>query len=99
MSDKVAPATEDFEHFRTNDMAMATFLRMQGHAVQEIFWETGTCYWRFVVTGQLLKDMSDFQDGRALVDPRTYNRMFAITKQELYRSEQTFYKGDQNKRG
>jgi hypothetical protein len=78
--------TDKIEYFRTNDMAMVTFLRLQDHPVQEVFWEAGTCYWRFMATSQLLSDVQAFEDDIAVVNPKRYNRAFSSTKQEFYDS-------------
>lgn len=75
------------DFYRTNDMAMATFLRMQGHAVQHIQWIGGTCYWIFSVTDSLLDQVEEFTDGHARVEPREYNRVFTQTKREFYDSK------------
>jgi hypothetical protein len=79
MSDKI-------EYFRTNDMAMTTYLRLQDHPVQGVYWEAGTCYWKFHATEALLRDVDEFVNDRALVNPKRYNRAFNSTKQEFYES-------------
>lgn len=73
---------DDF--YRTNDMAMVTFLKISGHAVQRVFWEAATCYWIFRVTDVLLNQVSEFLAGDARIEPREYNRVFNQTKREFY---------------
>lgn len=72
------------EFFRTNDMAMATFLKLRGHAVQVVAWIQGTCYWVFRANDSLLACVDEFTSDEALVNPREYNRVFTLTKREFY---------------
>lgn len=76
---------EDF--FRTNDMAMATYLKLRGHSAQTITWLSGTCYWVFRVTDALLDAVELFTGGEAVVEPKEYNRVFTQTKREFYDSK------------
>lgn len=73
---------DDF--YRTNDMAMVTFLKISGHSVQKVFWEAGTCYWVFRVSEVLLELIDTFLAGNARIEPREYNRVFNSTKREFY---------------
>jgi hypothetical protein len=75
------------EFFRTNDMAMATFLKLNSHSVQRMTWVGGTCYWIFRVTDDLLECVEEFTAGEARVEPREYNRVFTQTKREFYDSK------------
>lgn len=70
--------------YRTNDMALVSFLRMNGHSVQSVFWSNETCYWTFYPTDALLELADQFTQGGAQVEPRDYNKFFNITKRELY---------------
>lgn len=79
----------DTSNFRTNDMAMATMLKMEGHSVQGMEWEANTCYWVFMRTDGLVEMVQDFQESRARVDPKRYNREFTKTKQELWESKRS----------
>lgn len=74
--------TLDF--YRTNDMAMVTYLKISGHSVQRVLWEAGTCYWLFRVTEVLLSQVDKFLAGDARIEPREYNRVFNSTKREFY---------------
>jgi len=75
----------DMEEFhRTNDMALVTFLKMQGHAVQMVQWDGNTCFWYFRLSDGLKSLVGEFTEGRGLVEPREYNRMFSLTKREFY---------------
>jgi hypothetical protein len=76
---------EDLHEFhKTNDMALATFLKMNGHATQKTLWEGGTCYWYFRLSDGLVTMIDTFVDGRARVEPREYNRTFTQTKREFH---------------
>lgn len=90
MSQAMAQTVQDLdpdEFYRTNDMAMATFLKMNSHAVQQMRWAGSTCYWIFRVTDNLLDCVEEFTDGNARVEPREYNRVFTQTKREFYDSK------------
>ena len=83
-----ASADIDLEDFyRTNDMAMATYLKMQGHPVQTLIWAHDVCFWVFRVTDALLEETEVFLEGGARVEPRAYNRTFSDTKREFYDSK------------
>lgn len=77
----------DTDTYRTNDMALVTFLRMQGHSVQEVRWEDQTCYWFFMIIGTLTTDLDAYTGGTARVEPKEYNRVFGRTKREFYDSQ------------
>jgi hypothetical protein len=72
--------------YRTNDMAMVTFLKTRGHPVQAVLWHGDTCYWNFRATDSLLDATEDFLEGLANVEPREYSRIFNETKREFYDS-------------
>lgn len=77
------------EFYRTNDMAMATFLKMNGNPVQHMSWVGQTCYWVFRITDALLDQIELFGEGNARVEPKEYNRAFHQTKKEFYLSKAT----------
>lgn len=72
------------EILRTNDMAMATYLRLLGHPVQEVYWDESQCYWKFLINQNLLRAYEDFVSGKALVDPKEFSKTYSITKSELH---------------
>ena len=73
---------EDF--YRTGDMAMATYLKMEGHPVQTLVWEGDVCYWVFRVTDALLECTEIFLEDEARVNPRQFNKEFNVTKRQFY---------------
>ena len=73
---------EKFE--KTNDMALVTFLKMKGYAPQDVQWQGSTCYWFFRVSDGMILAIDEFTSGKALVEPREYNRTFTQTKREFY---------------
>lgn len=82
----MARSKTEQEMYRCNDMALVTFLKQNGHSVQDVYWEvdTETVYWLFVVVPSLLGLIDDFSTGEARVEPREYNRLFQLTKREMY---------------
>ena len=83
MSNQEVLSPEEF--YRTDDMALATFLKMQGHTPQTLRWENRTCYWYFDRSESLLGMADMFIDGLANVEPKEYSRVFALTKTEFHK--------------
>lgn len=75
------------QFWRTNDMAFATYLKLEGFSSQNVSWQYGTCYWVFRVTDGLLDVVRKFEEGQALVEPREYSKAFSLTKKEFYNSK------------
>jgi hypothetical protein len=71
------------EFYRTSNMALVAFLKLQGHASQTVRWEGESCYWYFDKSDPLLDIVDTYMSGDALVEPREYNRVFGLTKKEL----------------
>lgn len=74
------------EIYRCNDMALVTYFKQNGHSVQSVDWEsdTSTVYWYFMVVPALMELVELFANGQARVEPREYNRLFQLTKREMY---------------
>lgn len=80
MLDRYAP-----EHFyRTTDMALVTFLKLEGNTPQDVIWHEVSCYWIFRVSDGLLDAIDDFTQGDARVEPRGFNSEFGRTKREFH---------------
>jgi hypothetical protein len=77
---------EDF--YRSSDMAMVTYLKLNGHPVQQVLWMGDTCTWVFRVTDPLLDATEDFLAYRARVEPREYNKKFNETRKEFFESRE-----------
>lgn len=71
------------EPFKTNDMAMATYLEMEGHTPQKIEFEGQNCFWHFMYIPSLVAAVDSFLSQTALVTPQAYNRSFAAVKREM----------------
>lgn len=74
------------EFYRTNNLALAAFLRHQGHAHQGMQWQGETCFWYFDKSDPLLEIVDKFFKGDALVEPRAYNKVFGQIRKELFDS-------------
>lgn len=72
------------EFYRSSDMGVVTYLRVEGHTPQKMQWETGTCYWVFLRNDALEEHLDLYQSDMAQVDPREYNRRYAEVKREFY---------------
>lgn len=75
------------EDFRTDDMGIVTFFRINNVSHRGIAWENAVCYWNFELTPQVLSLLGQFTSGKALVEPKAYSREFARTKREFYQSD------------
>lgn len=76
------------EFYRTNDMAMATYLKLEGHPCQGLVWNRNVCFWLFRVTDALLDATEDFLDRKARIEPRAYSKEFDVTRQEFFDSKE-----------
>ena len=79
----MAPALSPEEFYRTSNMALVAYLKVEGHAAQAVRWEGESCYWYFDKSDPLLERIDTFMAGKALVEPKDYNRVFGLTKKEL----------------
>lgn len=76
---------EDYENFfRSDDMGMVTYLKLEGHTPQKIGYEGESCFWWFMITDSLLAAIESFGAREAQVEPREYSKMYAATKREFY---------------
>lgn len=73
--------------FRSDDMALVTFLKGEGHTPQRVGWEAGTCYWHFLLTDSLVAAVQTFGAREGSVEPREYSKLFASTKDEFYNAK------------
>ena len=74
------------EFHRSNDMALVTYLKMEGYTHQAVRWEDRTCFWYFRNTDGIHDMIDEFNSGRATVNPKEYNKEFTATKREFYDS-------------
>ncbi len=79
MSDEVQ------QSWKTNDMALAVYLRIQG-IKENVIWDNNVCYWEFDNSDELQKHVIVFAGGQAQVDPKEYNKTFYTMKQEMYKT-------------
>lgn len=70
--------------YRTDDMALVTWLRMNHFSPVEVIWENNTCNWDFEREPKLLSDVDAFVQNMALCNPREFSRQFKITRQEFH---------------
>ncbi len=75
------------DFYRSSDMGVVTYLRVEGHTPQTMIWENDTCYWSFRITPALLSQLENYLADTSLVNPRDYNRRYAEVKREFYASK------------
>lgn len=75
-------------YYKTNQMGLVSFLKLEGHTPQSIRWEEDdTCYWYFDKSDSLLGLVDQFLGGESKVEPREFNRIFGLTRKELMGSQ------------
>ena len=74
------------QFYRSDDMALVTYLKLEGFTPQQVGWLGQTCYWWFRITESLENSIEAFDGGDALVEPGDYSSQFNLTKREFYDS-------------
>lgn len=75
--------TNTEHHWQTNDMVTAVYLSYLGFEYQ-VYWGVGSCVWQFEKSFDLLSDVEKFSAGHAAVEPKQFNRKFALMKREMF---------------
>jgi Domain of unknown function (DUF5659) len=81
----------NMEAHRTDDLALATYLRANGvrHLTMELIEYPGSdrgdqAEWVYTVTPRFKALLEDYSSGQALVEPRRYNSYLRQVRNELY---------------
>lgn len=69
---------------RTDDLALATTLRIRGFEPDGLELEGKKALWLFTGDGDLQATIRQYNAGEALVEPRRYNRVLRETRQKLF---------------
>lgn len=69
---------------RTDDLALATTLRMYGFEPDWLELKGRKALWLFAIDEELRDLIRQYQAGEARVEPRTYNKMLRETRRELF---------------
>jgi len=69
---------------RTDDLALATLLRIRGFEPDGFELNGTKALWVFTGDGELHATIRQYQAGEALVEPRRYNRVLRETRQRLF---------------
>lgn len=75
------------ETYRTNDMALAAYLVMEGHAVQSlerVHERSRSVSWVFAVVGNLMDAVASYAAEDALVDPLAYTQTLSDVRSSMY---------------
>ena len=70
--------------YRTDDLALVTFLRCRGYNHAEMVKDGRTCHWVFPVNGSLLELVDEYFADEAYVEPRDFMRKVALVRKEMY---------------
>lgn len=74
------------EFYRTTDMGLASYLKLESFTPQAVVWSDESCYWIFRMNEAIDKAADVYLGGHALVEPRRYNAMYGNTKKEFHRA-------------
>lgn len=81
--------TDQGDGWKTNDMTLVAYMRLNGKEPTRVEWHNsdgigGSSFWFFIFDEKLENLMDDFYGGEARVEPREYNRAFAVVKTEMH---------------
>lgn len=71
------------EDFETNQTVVAAFLVHCGHEITDTVWEDGMCTFFFDHTDDLTRDFAAFVQGKARVEPASFNNTFGQVMKRL----------------
>lgn len=75
------------ETYRTNDMALAAYLTMEGHLAQSLermHERARSVVWTFAKVGNLMQLVDDYQSERANVDPLVFTQTLSDVRSSMY---------------
>lgn len=86
---------------RVNFLNLAGFLVFKGHQLISFEWkDKKVCYCFFTKTEELKADISSYEQGQALVDPKSYNKSMASFRRVLYADPDSPYQArEEDSRG
>ena len=70
--------------WRTDDIALAAYLRYLDYPLEELEWDLNSCFFLFKRTDKLIADVQDFVSDEALVIPRRYSMVFGQLKKAMF---------------
>jgi hypothetical protein len=70
---------------RTDDLALATTLRIRGFEPDKLELEGKKALWVFTGDGELHSTIRKYNAGEETVEPRRYNKVLRETRQSLFR--------------
>lgn len=69
---------------QVHNLNLAAFLDFRGHDLQAYKWEGDRCSWFFAWSESLDDDITAYEEGRALVDPKAYVSRLTKFKRVIY---------------
>lgn len=72
------------KELRTDDLALATTLRVRGFEPDGLELDGETARWLFIGDGELHATVRQYNAGEAMVEPRRYNRVLRETRRRLF---------------
>jgi hypothetical protein len=73
------------KQLKTDDLALATTLRVRGFEPDRLELDGGTAHWVFTGDGDLHSTVRTYKASECLVEPRNYNRVLRETRQLLFK--------------
>lgn len=78
---------DEIEEWRTDDLALAAFLRYQDEDdFIQFEWDGSSCFCVFRHSDELVRDAGNFMGGNATVDPVRYNLIYAQVRNDMRKS-------------
>jgi len=71
-------------YFHTTDMSLAAYLMCIGHFCVGDGWDDESFRWTFDQNDDLMRDVTEYHGGTALVDPRKHNATIGNLKRKVF---------------
>jgi hypothetical protein len=82
-------ALDPEKFYRTDDMSLATILKIEGHTPQQVGWIGENCYWWVLINDDLMDCIASFDAGETRVEPREYNRVFHKIRKQMFATKES----------
>lgn len=71
------------DFYKTRDMALVSYLCLEGFTPQAVGFIERSCWWAFPSTDALLYQVDTFLQGGAMVDARGYSKFYDETMRQM----------------
>ncbi len=78
---------QDIKVYETVEITLVAYLLYVGFDVHNSYWVGRSYTWEFVESEELIQSITDFSLGHALVDPKSFSKIFSQIKFEMRKSK------------